>query len=81
MTEPDRARKGGARKSPGQGLIRSGSGREHDEIVAVDDLVGQPVLELGGLAARNPAQHCRGVPDQPFRERQAGPVDEGGDRT
>ena len=27
------------------------SGREDHEVVAVDDLVGQPVGELGGLAA------------------------------
>src|ERR1700759_2205914 len=35
---------------------RASSGGQDDEVVAVDDLVRHALLELGGLAPRDPAQ-------------------------
>ena len=56
-----RAQERGAEKSRSGlghvGTVRSG---QDDEVVAVDDLVGQPVGELGGAAAGDRAQDRRG---------------------
>ena len=54
-------------------LIRGRDGqRQHDEVVAVDDLVGQPVGEVGRSGGpATAAQRGRGVSDQALRERHA----------
>ena len=51
MTDAGPVRKGGYRIAPGAGERGRARSGEDDEIVPVDDLVGQPVGQLGGLAA------------------------------
>ena len=77
MTEPDRARKSAGAEHP---WPRRRAGRDqvgqHDEVVAVDDLVGQP---SGSSAVRRPAtarSAAARVADQALGERRAGLVDD-----
>ena len=44
---------------------------EDDEVVAVDDLVGGPVREVGGPATGDGPQRGGAVPGQPLGERAA----------